>query len=91
MRPSKDPQKPDCGGERSDLVSVTLTVVFDCGRTENATVATSRGTTPGLPLGLAAAASCFLSVDEDEEEGMFGPLPPKMMAVKFPRNKNLGG
>ena len=44
-------------------------------RTENATVATSGGTTPGLPLELAVTASFFLSAEEDDE-GVFGPLPP---------------
>ena len=55
---------------------------FYCGRTENATVATSGGTTPGLPHELAVAASFFLPVQEQEDEEIFGPLPPKIPTRK---------
>ena len=83
----KDPDRPDSEADGSDLVAVDLTIVFDGGRTEQATRTICGGTNSWLQNELAVAANFFLSV-EQEEDDMYGPLPPRIPTKEQHNERN---
>ena len=76
-----DPDHPDSACDGSDIIAVNLTIVFGGGRTERARLSTRGTTNSWLPNELAVAAHFFVSVEQDEDE-MWGPLPPKIPTKK---------
>ena len=73
----KDQDHPDSACDGSDLIAVVLTIVFDGGRTERVRLSTCGGTNSWLPNEVAGAAHFFLSVEQDDYDEMWGPLPPE--------------
>ena len=72
----EDQDHPNSARDGSDLIAVDLTIVFDGGRTEKVALSICGGTVSWLPNELAVAARFFLSAEQDEDDEMWGLLPP---------------